>query len=247
MSEKSSSKVFASLLGKPWSGVAVLLVFYLVLIAIFSVLSPFFFGFRNMLAIGSNVAFIGLMAAAGTPLIIAGGLDLSVAAVAGLTGVVIATLASQGLTIWLAVLVALLLAAAIGLLNGLFATRLRLNPLIVTLGMMSIVGGAALILTGGLTRALFVPGFNWIGQGRLYQIPVPLILMLIAYAAIAVVLRFTRFGRFVYASGGNPGAPPPAPLPVGGVQIALYVVSAVSGSFAGTMLAEPPGAAAPAA
>ena len=60
-----------------------LLVFYLVLIAIFSVLSPFFFGLRNMLAIGANVAFMGLMAAAGTPLIIAGGLDLSVAAIAG--------------------------------------------------------------------------------------------------------------------------------------------------------------------
>lgn len=71
MSQTSGSKVFASLLGKPWSGVVVLLVFYLALIAVFSVLSPFFFGFRNMLAIGSNVAFMGLMAATGTPLIIA--------------------------------------------------------------------------------------------------------------------------------------------------------------------------------
>jgi ribose transport system permease protein len=234
-------------LGQPWSGVAILLAFYIALILVFALLTPFFLTARNLLAIGSNVAFIGLMAAAGTPLIIAGGLDLSVAAVAGLTGVVIATLASQGLTIWLAVLVALLLAAAIGLINGLFATRLRLNPLIVTLGMMSIVGGAALILTGGLTRALFVPGFNWIGQGRLYQIPVPLILMLIAYAAIAVVLRFTRFGRFVYATGGNAEASRLIGLPVEGVQIALYVVSAVSGAVAGTMLAAQLGAAAPAA
>ena len=234
-------------LGQPWSGVAILCAFYLALILVFALLTPFFLTSRNLLAIGSNVAFIGLMAAAGTPLIIAGGLDLSVAATAGLTGVFIATLASQGLYIWLAVLAALILAAAIGLINGLFATRLRLNPLIVTLGMMSIVGGAALIMTGGLTRALSVPGFNWIGQGRLYQIPVPLILMLLAYAAIAVTLRFTRFGRFVYASGGNAEASRLIGLPVERVQITLYVVSAISGAVAGTMLAAQLGAAAPAA
>src|ERR1700737_1053277 len=89
-------------LGQPWSGVAILLAFYLVFILVFALLTPFFLTTRNLLAIGSNVAFIGLMAAAGTPLIIAGGLDLSVAAVAGLTGGVIAPLASQGPPIWLA-------------------------------------------------------------------------------------------------------------------------------------------------
>ena len=71
---------------------AILLVFYIGLLVVFSLLSPFFLTVRNMMAIGSNVAFIGLMAAAGTPLIIAGGLDLSVAAVAGLSGVLIAVL-----------------------------------------------------------------------------------------------------------------------------------------------------------
>ena len=58
------------------------------------------------------------------------------------------------------------LAAIVGWINGLFTTRLRLNPLIVTLGMMSIVSGSSLVLTGGLTRPVMVPGFNWIGAGR---------------------------------------------------------------------------------
>ena len=71
-------------LGQPWAGVAILLAFYLVLILVFALLTQFFLTTRNLLAIGSNVAFIGLMAAAGTPLIIAGGLDLSVAAVAAM-------------------------------------------------------------------------------------------------------------------------------------------------------------------
>jgi ribose transport system permease protein len=237
----------AALLGRPWAGVAILLLFYIALIVIFSVLSPFFLSVRNMLAIGTNVAFIGLMAAAGTPLIIAGGLDLSVAAVAGLVGVVIALLNAAGVYVWLAVIFALLIGALVGVVNGLFATRLRLNPLIVTLGMMSIVSGSALILTGGLTKPLMTPGFNWIGQGRLFGAPAPLILMIAAYLALSVVLARTRFGRFVYATGGNTEASRLIGLPVERVQVTLYVVSGVSGAVAGTVLAAELGAAAPAA
>jgi ribose transport system permease protein len=236
-----------ALLGQPWAGVAGLLLFYVVLLAAFSILSPFFLSVRNMLAIGTNVAFIGLMAAAGTPLIIAGGLDLSVAAIAGLVGVVIALLNAAGVNVWLAVIVALLLGALVGVVNGLFATRLRLNPLIVTLGMMSIVSGSALILTGGLTKPLMVPGFNWIGQGRFFGAPVPLVLMIVTYVVLSIVLSRTRFGRFVYATGGNTEASRLIGLPVERVQITLYVVSGVSGAVAGTMLAAQLGAAAPAA
>jgi ribose transport system permease protein len=236
-----------ALLGRPWAGVAILLLFYIALIAVFSILSPFFLSVRNMLAIGTNVAFIGLMAAAGTPLIIAGGLDLSVAAIAGLAGVVIALLHAAGLAMWLAVIVALLLGVLVGVVNGLFTTRLRLNPLIVTLGMMSIVSGSALILTGGLTKPLMEPGFNWIGQGRLFGVPAPLILMTLAYVVLSVILARTRFGRFVYATGGNTEASRLIGLPVERVQVTLYIVSGVSGAVAGTMLAAQLGAAAPAA
>src|SRR5690606_10230678 len=107
----------------------------------------------------------------------------------------------------------------IGAVNGLFCTRLRLNPLIVTLGMMSIVSGAALILTGGLTKPLMVPGFNWIGQGRILGVPFPPILMIIVFIALSIVLRRTRFGRFVYAVGGNPEASRLIGLPVERVQM----------------------------
>jgi ribose transport system permease protein len=227
------------------SSVLILLAFYVVLLVVFSVLTPYFMTVRNMLAISSNVAFIGLMAAAGTPLIIAGGLDLSVAAVAGLTGVLVAVMYGAGIPIWGAVLIAIAVGAAIGAVNGILATGLQLNPLIVTLGTMSIVSGAALILTGGLTKPLTVAGFNWIGAGRPFGIPVPAILMVSVYLILAVTLRKTRFGRYVYAAGGNAEASRLLGLPVQPVQIALYVVSAVSGAIAGTMLAAMLGAAAP--
>jgi ribose transport system permease protein len=227
------------------SGVLILLGFYLALLVVFSLLTPFFMTTRNMMAIGSNVAFIGLMAAAGTPLIIAGGLDLSVAAVAGLTGVLIAILYGAGVPIWVAALIALLVGAGIGVLNGAFATGLRLNPLIVTLATMSIVAGTALILTGGLTKPLMAPGFNWIGSGRLSGVPVPIILMLAVYVALSVVLARTHFGRHVYAVGGNAEASRLIGLPVARVQMTLYVLSGISGAVAGTMLAAMLGAAAP--
>ncbi len=229
----------------PASGVLILLGFYILLVIAFSFLSPFFFTPRNMLNITSNAAFIGLMAAAGTPLIIAGGLDLSVAAVAGLAGVMIALLSAAGWPIWLAVAAALATGCLVGVINGVLASSLKLNPLIVTLATMSIVGGAALILTGGLTKPVSDPSFNWLGQGRLWGIPVPALLMLAAYILLALLLRVTHFGRYVYAVGGNPEAARLIGLPVRRVQLLLYVISGLSGAVAGTMLAAMLGAAAP--
>ncbi len=92
-----------------------------------------------------------------------------------------------------------------------------------------------------------VPGFNWIGQGRFFTIPVPIILMAITYIALAIVLARTRFGRFVYAAGGNAEASRLIGLPVERVQMILYAISGVSGAVAGTMLAAQLGAAAPGA
>ena len=235
------------LFGKPWSGVAMLGIFYLILIAVFSVLSPYFLTLRNMLQIGGNVAYIGLMAAAGTPLIIAGGLDLSVAAIAGLTGVVISMLHGMGFPIWIGVLLAIVVAAAIGVVNGLFTTRLRLNPLIVTLGMMSIISGIALVLTGGLTRPLMVPGFNWVGSGRVIGIPIPFIIMMVTFVGLWIVMTKMRFGRYIYAAGGNAEASRLIGIPLERTVITLYVISAISGAIAGTILGAMLGAAGPTA
>ncbi len=234
------------LLGRSWAGVAMLLAFYVLVLLAFSVMSPWFLSFRNFMSIGSNMAFIGLMAAAQTPLIIAGGLDLSVAATAGMAGVIVAFLHGQGFGVWPGAVVALLVGALIGAVNGVFTTRLKLNPLIVTLGMMSVVTGLALVLTGGLTRPLMVAGFNWIGSGRLFgMVPVPLVLALLAYLALGWVLANTKFGRFVYAAGGNPEASRLIGVPVERTLMTLYILSGVTGAFSGLILAAMLGASAP--
>lgn len=232
-------------LQKEWAGVAVLAIFYLLIFVLFSILSPYFLQTRNLMAIGSNMSVIGLMAIAGTPLIIAGGLDLSVAAVAGLSGVIVSLLYGMGIDVWVACFIAITVAVALGGINGILVTRLKLNPLIVTLGTMSIFSGTALVLTGGISKPLVISGFNWLGSGRLMGIPVPLIFMASFCIASWWVMARTKFGREIYAAGGNADASRLMGINVDRIQIALYVVSAVVGAVSGIILAAMLGAAAP--
>lgn len=242
---KTQAHSMTGLLGRPAAGIVLLLVFYILLLAAFSFLSPYFLTLSNLSNIGTNMAFIGLMAAAGTPLIIGGGLDLSVAAVAGLAGVIVALMHANGLNIWMGCLTALVIGCAVGVLNGFIVTRLRLNPLIATLGTMSIFSGISMVLTGGLSKPLFIPAFNWLGSGRVAGIPFPVILMLLVFLVLSLVLSKTPFGRFVYATGGNPEASSLLGVPVERTQMVLYVLSGLSGASAGVILAAMLGAAAP--
>ncbi len=236
---------FNSLMKQSWSGVAVLSVFYIVIVIALSLMSPWFFSFNNAMNIGINMSYIGLMAAAGTPLIIAGGLDLSVAAVAGLTGVLITIFFGWIDNIWLAVALSLFVGAFIGAFNGFLATVLKFNPLIATLGTMSIITGFSLVLTGGLTKSMMLPEFNYIGVGRIFNVPIPLIIMIGAMFLLWVLMSKTKFGRFLYASGNNPDASLLLGVPVVKVQFYLYVLSGLSGAIAGVLLTAMLGAAAP--
>ncbi len=234
-----------TLLGRPWANVGILFLLFIALNVTFALLTPAFLGVNNLLNIGTNMAYIGIMAGAQTLLIIAGGLDLSVAAVAGLSGVIVSMLYAGGTNVWLAALIALLIGAGIGAVNGFFVTRVGINALIATLGMLSIAEGIALVLTGGLTEPFNVPGFSILGQGRIFEVPIPLILMLVMYLVLYWVLSQTRFGRFVYATGGNPEASRLAGVPVKRILMILFVLSALSGVISGFVLATTLGAAAP--
>jgi ribose transport system permease protein len=236
---------FNSLMKQSWSGVAVLSVFYIVIVIGLSLMSPWFFSFNNAMNIGINMSYIGLMAAAGTPLIIAGGLDLSVAAVAGLTGVLITIFFGWIDNIWLAVAMSLFVGAFIGAFNGFLATVLKFNPLIATLGTMSIITGFSLVLTGGLTKSMMLPEFNYIGVGRIFNVPIPLIIMIVVMFLLWLLMSKTKFGRFLYASGNNPDASLLLGVPVVKVQFYLYVLSGLSGAIAGVLLTAMLGAAAP--
>src|SRR5208337_568191 len=106
--------------------------------------------------------------------------------------------------LWLTSAATLLTGAALGSLNGLFITRLRVPPFIATLGMLGIARGLALILSRGIPIFGLSPQYLWIGQGKVFNvIPVPTIILLLVFALVFFVAHYTRFGRFVYAIGSN--------------------------------------------
>ena len=222
------------------------LLFLLVaMVVFFSWASPFFLSVNNVLNIGTNIAYIGIMAIAMTMVIVSGGFDLSVGAVVALTAVTVAKIHDMDVNIWIAVAAGFAVGPIVGLSNGLLVTKVGINPLITTLGTMSIVRGLAFVLTGGLTGTILDSGFAVIGRGEVVGIPVPLIILIIWFVIASIVMSYTRFGRDLYSIGGNAEASRLAGIPVDRRKIAVYVISGSAASVAGIVLASQLGAGAP--
>jgi ribose/xylose/arabinose/galactoside ABC-type transport system permease subunit len=219
------------------------LIFLVFLMAVFAVVEPRFMTSINLFNIARQVSVTGLLAIGMTFVILTAGIDLSVGSLLAFAGLVAAAVAKGGLsdrftvgddTIgfgWpLAALAAIAVGIAGGYIQGIAITRLKVPPFVVTLGGMSVFRGAALLFAAGGPISGFEPGFAWWGQGKIGPVPVPVILFLICAVAAHVVLRYSRFGRRVYAVGGNPEAARLSGLNVNGIICSVYVIM---GFFAG--------------
>ena len=213
------------------------LIFLLVLMAVFAIMEPRFLSSINLFNVMRQVSITGLLAIGMTFVILTAGIDLSVGSLLAFAGLVAAAVAKGGMqdrfTVgdaaigygWpLALLAAVAVGVAGGYLQGLAITKLRVPPFVVTLGGMSAFRGAALLFAAGGPISGFQPDFSWWGQGRILTVPVPVIIFLLAALAAHVVLRYTRFGRRVYAVGGNPEAARLAGLNVNGITCSVYVI-----------------------
>jgi inositol transport system permease protein len=219
------------------------LIFLLVLMAVFAVIEPRFLSSINLFNVMRQVSITGLLAIGMTFVILTAGIDLSVGSLLAFAGLVAAAVAKGGMqdrfTVgdgmigygWpLAALAAIAVGVAGGLLQGIAITRLKVPAFVVTLGGMSVFRGAALLFAGGGPISGFQPDFAWWGQGRIGPVPVPVIIFLTAAVIAHIVLRTTRYGRRVYAVGGNPEAARLAGLNVNNVICGVYVIM---GFFAG--------------
>jgi erythritol transport system permease protein len=221
----------------------------LVLLALFSVLTPDFLTANNLSILAKHVAINAILAVGTTFVIITGGIDLSVGSVAGLAGMVAGGLLTVGIGghvvgIWLAIPIALLVSCIVGLLNGVLVTRLRVAPFIATLGTLYIARGAALLSSGGKTSpdlagtaATGSTGFSFIGQSFLFGLPLPVWIMLVIAAIAAVVANRMPFGRHVYAVGGNERAARLAGIPVERVTSLTYIFSSLCAGLVGLIIA----------
>jgi len=240
-----------------WGETAGLVGIYALLVLTLSSLSPYFLSVNNFMNILIAVATIGIISIPMTMVIVSGGIDLSVGAVVALTGVVTAQL-SHGLGIWPAAGVALALGTGVGAFNGFAVTFIRINPLIATLGTLSIARGFALVYSGGLTQTINSESFRFLGQGRVLKewlvvekapdgLPFQVILMAALFLAAAWVMRNTVFGRSVYAVGGNPQASRLAGIPVRRLTMWVYLLCGMGAAVGGLIQASQLGAGAPAA
>jgi ribose transport system permease protein len=181
-----------------------LLVVLVGLFVFFALSSQYFLNWDNMLNILTAVAITGIIAAPGTLLLIGGQFDLSVGSGLGICGVVMAT-AAEAHGIGYGIAMAVLVGLAIGAINGFLVTVVGVNALITTLGMLAVLRGADQLIAGGQTVSL--NGFSGIGTARPFlSIPVPVLILVAVIAAFWFILRFTVFGRSIYAIGANPVA-----------------------------------------
>jgi ribose transport system permease protein len=197
------------------------------------VLSPYFLTSSNLTAVFIGLTADAIIAIGMTVLLVSGGFDLSVGSVLALGGVVAALLMGFGVNMWLAMLAALFTGLFTGLLNGLVVTRLRVNPLIATLGMMTIARSATLVVSQGYPLANVSKDFTVIGQGFIWLLPVATLGMLILTVIGDVFLRKSIFFRQVYYIGGNEKAALYSGIPVNRIKVIIYSLVGILSVLAG--------------
>lgn len=191
---------------------------------------------QNLFNITRNFTFVAIIALGMTFVIITGGIDLSVGSVLCLCSMVLAVTMHGGWSLEWGILFAILAGIGVGGFNGFMIAYLGFPPFVVTLGMLSIARSLAMIVSANQTLFQFGPDHNrllWVGGGNTFGIANPVLYTILLAVLVAFVLKYTRFGRYVFAIGGNEHAAKLAGIPVRGVKIAVYVISGLSAAIAG--------------
>ena len=213
--------------------------------AILAFQSPFFLSIQNVLNMGLAGSVTGVMAAGLTISMVMGAFDLSQYAVATLSSVVCATLLMSGVPIWLCLLAALAVGLACGAFNGVMVTVFKINPIITTLGTQMIFRALCYIITSSKSLSTDNPAMNYLGRGYLLGIPVSLWILVIVYLVLAFIVKYTSFGRSVYAVGANSNASYLAGINIRRVRIGGLMVRSTCAAVAGILAACQVGASIP--
>ncbi|WP_431522467.1 ABC transporter permease subunit [Shinella zoogloeoides] len=219
-----------------WDRVGILMVL-VALVLLMAIIAPNFNRVDNLLNIARAISINAILAAGMTVVILTGGIDLSVGSTVAVSGVVAVIAAIAGVPAPLAVLLGMAVGALCGLVNGWLTAYLALAPFIVTLGTMTFLRGLAYTITDGQPIVSSSLNFRDLGNGYVGPIPVPVIVMVVVYAVIWFVLERTRYGRHVYAVGGNAEAAKLAGVRVKRVITSVYVLAGACAGLAGVIFA----------
>jgi ribose transport system permease protein len=211
----------------------------LVLLSTFFALnSSAFLTTSNMLNVLRQISINAIIALGMTFVLLTGGIDLSVGSIVAASGsLMVSMLVSLGIPLWTGVLIGLGLGALLGLLNGVVIARGGLPPFIVTLAMLTMARGLAYVYTDGRPTRYDDPAFSAIGNGYIGPVPVPVVITLVWFLICWILLNRTRFGRHVYAIGGNLEAARFSGIKIPSVITIVYVISGFAAGLSGVILA----------
>lgn len=193
---------------------------------------------RNMFNITRNFAFFGIMALGMSAVICTAGIDLSVGSLLGLCGINLALVLQAGWGLELGLLACLATAVAVGMINGVLIAYVRLAPFVVTLGMLAIARSIAMVVSNNKMVYNFGPDqdlFEWVGGGSLLGVPNVVWVLIVMTVLFWWIWRYSTWGRWVIAIGGNPEAAKLAGIPVERVVVSVYVVCSVCTGIAAFM------------
>jgi ribose transport system permease protein len=214
-----------------------LFAFYVAVVVFFALRSEQFLTYSNAINILSNVSVIGIVSVGQALTLISGGFDLSVSGTVPLGAVVFTKFINNGTAIVPAMIATILLGACVGLVNGVLIARVGINPLIATLGTMSITQGLAQTITGGLTESFDNLDAGILAESSFGRVPNHIWVLLIVSVIAFLVLRYTVYGRSIYTIGGNREAARLAGLRVDLITISVYMICAGLASLAGIIVA----------
>lgn len=223
-------------LGKRFSGNNLgILLALIILVVVLTILSPSFMTVNNLFNILQQIAEIGILSVGMTFVILLGGIDLSVGSIVAFTGMIMALLMKANVPVPIALIIGIALGGGIGLLNGVLINKVKMQPFIATLGTMTMARGLAYTITNGQPVYSFSKGFKSI-SGFVGVVPKPAIIMIIIFAAGFYVLKYTKFGRHVYAIGGNRTASQLSGINVSKCEIMVYTISGICCGIASILL-----------
>ncbi len=210
------------------------------LIVIVSFLNANFFTLDNLLNILRQTSVNAIIAVGMTLVILTAGIDLSVGSVLALCGAFAASMIGLEVSVWIAVPVALLGGAALGALSGTIIAKGKVQAFIATLVTMTLLRGVTMVYTDGRPISTgfttSADAFAWFGTGYAFGIPVPVWLMVLVFAGAWYLLNQTRFGRYIYALGGNESATRLSGINVDRVKIGVYAICGMLSALAGIIV-----------
>lgn len=208
----------------------------LVLCIIVSILSPRFLSIANIKNVLTQVSVNTIIAIGMTFVILTGGIDLSVGSSLAISGAVAATIVKVTGNVFLAIVSALLIGIIVGVINGIFISKGKIQAFIVTLATMTIFRGVTQVYTNGTPVSGLGKSFGAIGNKTFLEIPIPVVITLIVFLISYYVLNQTRYGRYLYAVGGNEDSARLSGINTDKVKTIVYIISGITAALSGIIV-----------